>query len=144
MPGDPRFFAILDEIRDIHIKKSFDYGTGDDFLANVRASEGWGIPAWVGTMIRANDKIIRLQSLLSKGKLENESARDSLIDLASYAIIALILMEEEESEKEESGETIFYRVTELEHQEPTSYEGWDGATAIYMNGELIPMDEVNE
>lgn len=47
-------------------------------------------------MIRANDKIIRLQSLLVKGKLENESARDSLIDLASYAIIALILMEEQE------------------------------------------------
>jgi len=52
-------------------------------------------------MIRANDKIIRLQSLLVKGKLENESARDSLIDLASYAIIALILMEEEERKNDE-------------------------------------------
>ena len=100
MAGDPRFFSILDEIRDVHIKKSADYGTNEDFLANVRASEDWGIPAWVGTMIRANDKIIRLQSLLVKGKLENESARDSLIDLASYAIIALILMEEEENNQQ--------------------------------------------
>jgi len=96
MTGDPRFLAILDELKATHQKKSADYGTNSDFLANVRASENWGIPAWVGTMIRANDKIIRLQSLLVKGKLENESARDSLIDLASYAIIALILMEEQE------------------------------------------------
>jgi hypothetical protein len=101
MKGDPRFFAILDELKKIHERKSADYGTGGDFLANVRASKNWGVPAWVGTMIRANDKIIRLQSLLAKGSLENESARDSLIDLASYAIIALILMEEEEEEKRE-------------------------------------------
>lgn len=101
MSGDPRFFAIIDEIKETHIRKSADYGTNEDFLANVRASEAWGIPAWVGTMIRAGDKIIRLQSLLVKGKLENESARDSLIDLASYAIIALILMEEEERKNDE-------------------------------------------
>jgi len=101
MSGDPRFFKIIDEIKETHIRKSADYGTDEDFLANVRASEDWGIPAWVGTMIRANDKIIRLQSLLVKGKLENESARDSLIDLASYAIIALILMEEEERKNDE-------------------------------------------
>ena len=94
--GDPRFLAILDEMRDVHIRKSADYGDQTDPLANVRASADWGISPWVGTMIRATDKIIRLQSLLNNGKLENESARDSLIDLASYAIIALVLMEEEQ------------------------------------------------
>jgi hypothetical protein len=99
MKGDPRFFEILDEMKAVHERKSADYGTGEDVLANVRASEAWGVPAWVGTMIRANDKVIRLQSLLTNGQLENESARDSLIDLASYAIIALILMEEEEERK---------------------------------------------
>jgi hypothetical protein len=96
MKGDPRFFKILDELREIHEKKSADYGTKTDFLANVRASAQWGVSPWVGTMIRAGDKIIRLQSLLTNGQLANESARDSLMDLASYAIIALILMEEEE------------------------------------------------
>ena len=93
--GDPRFHSILAELRATHEKKSADYGTGEDFLANVRASAGWGISPWIGTMIRANDKIIRLQSLIENGKLENESARDSLIDLASYAIIACILLDEE-------------------------------------------------
>jgi hypothetical protein len=98
--GDPRFFDVLDELKAIHTIKSSDYGAGEDFLANVRASVDWGVPPWVGTMIRANDKIIRLQSLLAKGSLENESARDSLIDLASYSIIALILMEEEQGGKQ--------------------------------------------
>jgi len=93
--GDPRFHKILAELKATHERKSADYGTGDDFLANVRASAGWGISPWIGTMIRANDKIIRLQSLIENGKLENESARDSLIDLASYAIIACILLDEE-------------------------------------------------
>jgi len=95
--GDPRFFAILEELKAIHTRKSADYGNGGDFLANVRSSAGWGISPWVGTMVRATDKIIRLQSLIEKGKLENESARDSLIDLASYAVIAIILMDEETS-----------------------------------------------
>lgn len=96
--GDPRFLDILDEIKALHEKKSFDYGTDRDALANMRASTAWGVPAWVGTMIRANDKIIRLQSLINNGELANESARDSLIDLASYAIIALVLMEEDEED----------------------------------------------
>ena len=41
MTGDPRFLAILDELKATHQKKSADYGTNSDFLANVRASENW-------------------------------------------------------------------------------------------------------
>ena len=92
--GDPRFTSVLAELKEIHNKKSADYGTDADFLANVRASTDWGVPAWVGAMIRATDKVIRLQSMAIKGHLVNESARDACLDLASYAIIALILMEE--------------------------------------------------
>lgn len=94
MTGDPRFTEILSELEEIHKKKSADYGTNDDLLANVKASTDWGVPAWVGAMIRATDKVIRLQSMATKGHLVNESARDACLDLASYAIIALILMEE--------------------------------------------------
>jgi len=110
--GDPRFLAILDEMKEIHVRKSADYGDQTDPLANVRASADWGISPWVGTMIRATDKIIRLQSLLTNGKLENESARDSLIDLASYAIIALILMEEEKEKVNEQISQVHNKLTE--------------------------------
>ncbi len=93
--GDPRFHAILDEMRALHDRKAADYGLGEDPLANVRASKEFGVPAWVGCMIRANDKVIRIKSMATKGTLKNESVEDSLIDLAAYAILGLILYREE-------------------------------------------------
>jgi hypothetical protein len=45
-------------------------------------------------MVRANDKVKRLQKLAKEGGLANESARDSFMDLAVYALLALILFEE--------------------------------------------------
>ena len=46
--------------------KQDDYGRGNDPFANVRASSDWGIPAWVGSMVRLNDKVKRLQSFAIK------------------------------------------------------------------------------
>jgi len=94
-PNSARFHEILKELGDLHDKKQQDYGRGDDPFANVRASKEWGVPGWVGAMIRGTDKIRRLQSLLANGKLANESAEDSLRDLAVYAVIALVLFEQE-------------------------------------------------
>ena len=96
-PNSARFHEILKELADLHDKKQADYGRGDDPFANVRASLEWGVPGWVGVLIRGNDKIRRLQALLINGKLENESAEDSLRDLAVYAIIALVLFEQEKN-----------------------------------------------
>ena len=93
--GDPRFMAILEEMKAIHIKKAQDYGSDEDPLANLRASVNWGSPAWVGALMRLNDKIVRLQAFAKKGVLANESARDSMIDIAAYAILATILYDEE-------------------------------------------------
>lgn len=92
--GDPRFLKALDDMRELHVKKAADYGDDDDLLANLRASEPFGIPAWVGAMVRLNDKVKRLQSFVRKGKLANESAIDSMNDIACYAILARILYEE--------------------------------------------------
>lgn len=94
-PNSARFHEILGELAELHDRKQADYGRGDDPFANVRASHEWGVPGWVGAMIRGNDKIRRLQSLIANGKLENESAEDSLRDLAVYSIIALVLFEQE-------------------------------------------------
>ncbi len=93
-PNSARFHELLAEIGELHDRKQADYGRGDDPFANVRASEEWNVPPWVGAMIRLNDKVRRLQSLLINGKLENESAEDSLNDIAVYALIARVLMEE--------------------------------------------------
>lgn len=93
-PNSERFHQLLSELGELHDRKQSDYGRGDDPFANVRTSEDWGVPAWVGAMVRASDKVRRLQSLVANGKLENESAEDSLRDIAVYAIIALVLMEQ--------------------------------------------------
>lgn len=94
-PNSERFHSILKELGDLHDLKQLDYGKDSDPFSNVRSSENWGMSPWVGAMVRATDKVHRLQSLVKKGKLNNESAEDSLRDLAVYAVIALVLFEEE-------------------------------------------------
>ncbi len=96
--GHPEYLKILDEMRALHVKKAADYGSGRDPLANCRASTEFGIPAWLGTMVRAMDKVTRIKSYVRNGgKLENESLEDSLKDLAAYSLIALVLFREEQS-----------------------------------------------
>jgi len=95
--GDPRFHALLKSIGDLHDQKQSDYGTDTDAFANVRASREFGVPPWIGALVRLNDKIVRLKSFAKKGKLANESAKDSMMDIAVYALIALILYEEEKN-----------------------------------------------
>lgn len=97
--GDDRYKIILDMLWEMHCKKGKDYGSDDDFLANLRASEQLGIPAWVGALVRANDKMIRLSNAAKGQELANESVEDSLMDLASYAILSLILFQEGHNEK---------------------------------------------
>ena len=92
--GSARFHEILKELGDLHDKKQADYGRDNDSFANVRSSEEWGVPAWVGAMVRATDKVRRLQRFAQRGSLMNEGADDSLRDIAVYAIIALVLLEE--------------------------------------------------
>jgi hypothetical protein len=94
-PLSQRFHDILREMGDLHDKKQLDYGRENDPFANVSGSKEWGIRPWVGAMLRANDKIKRLQKYAQAGTLANEGARDSFLDLAVYAIIGLVLWEME-------------------------------------------------
>lgn len=92
--GHPEYLKLLDEMRDLHQRKAADYGNKADPFANVRAGAEFGVPAWVGVMIRANDKMHRIKSFITNGSLKNESVEDSLKDLAAYALIALVLLRE--------------------------------------------------
>lgn len=96
--GHPEYLKLLDEMKELHCRKAADYGRGKDPFANVRAGADFGVPAWVGVMIRANDKMHRIKSFLANGSLKNESVEDSLKDLAAYALIALVLYREENPE----------------------------------------------
>lgn len=89
-----RFDSVLIELKKMHDKKQADYGKTDDPFSNVRASEDFGIPGWVGALVRSNDKNRRLQKAAQGSSLLNEGIEDSLIDMAVYQIIALILFRE--------------------------------------------------
>tara|TARA_R110002020_G_scaffold2471_1_gene11561 strand:- start:457 stop:876 length:420 start_codon:yes stop_codon:yes gene_type:complete len=95
-----RFEELLEDMKKIHDKKRHDYANEDDIFANFRHSELAGIPSWKGTAIRLGDKFSRLMEFAKKGTLEvkDESIKDTLLDLANYALITHILYEEVQEE----------------------------------------------
>jgi hypothetical protein len=97
-PVSRAFFDLCDSLKEMHRRKSRDYGcpSGEDPLANIRNGAKFvGIPAWKGAMVRLSDKVTRLAAYNATGRLENESLEDNLADLASYSLLALLLHREE-------------------------------------------------
>ena len=97
-PTSQAFFDLCDAMKEMHRRKSRDYGcpSGEDPLANIRNGARFvGIPSWKGAMVRLSDKVTRLASYNATGRLENESLEDNLFDLAAYSLLALLLHREE-------------------------------------------------
>ena len=94
-----RFYEILDQIKELHDKKRHDYGANEDIFANFRLSELSGIPAWQGSVVRMGDKYARMSNFIKKGefKFKEENIKDTLMDMAIYSLITMILFEEQES-----------------------------------------------
>jgi|TARA_R110000803_G_scaffold183538_1_gene245873 hypothetical protein len=98
-----RFYEILDVIKELHDKKRHDYGANEDIFANFRLSELSGVPAWQGSVIRMGDKYARISNFIKKGefKFKEEGIKDTLMDMAIYSLITMILFEEEEEKDKE-------------------------------------------
>ena len=95
-PTSMKFKALLDEVWQMHVSKSKDYGSEIDPLANIRhGAEFVDIDPWRGCMVRIADKVQRLRTYCRTGKLVHEGVRDTLLDLANYSLLALLLYEEE-------------------------------------------------
>jgi len=105
MPASERFKEVLDEMWDLHIKKNAGYaGCSDDPFANFRYAELFDVSAFKGCLIRLSDKYIRIANLVRNPANEQvgESIKDTLKDLANYAVIALCLYEQTEAEMEKN------------------------------------------
>jgi hypothetical protein len=101
-PTSQAFFDLCDQIKEMHASKSRDYGcpSGTDPLANIRNGAKFvGIPAWRAAMVRLSDKVTRLATFNATGRLEFEGVEDTLLDLASYALLSLVLYREEHDAK---------------------------------------------
>ena len=96
--GHPRFYKLLEEMGDLHSRKNANYTAGQDHFANIRESEKFNIPAWKGTLVRMGDKWNRIISL-AKGSpdMVGENIRDTLMDMAVYSLICIILLEEKDN-----------------------------------------------
>ncbi len=96
MSGHPKFKEILDELNTLHVQKNSDYNPTEDPLANFKMCAAFGIEPWKGILVRITDKIARLQSFARKGKyqVQDEKVEDTLKDLATYAILCLIVYQE--------------------------------------------------
>ena len=77
---------VHQEALELFKKKNADYG---DSFANFGP---------VGVIVRMGDKINRLSSVTKNGVhfVDNESIRDTLIDLHNYAAMAVMLIDEED------------------------------------------------
>jgi len=95
-PGSREFVAVLEELKALHLQKTLDYGVDDDALSNIRSSADIvNMPAWAGCVIRMSDKMHRLKAFFRRGKTEFDGVEDTLLDLACYAAIALVLYREQ-------------------------------------------------
>lgn len=96
-PGSREFLAVLDELRNLHLAKTLDYGVDEDALSNIRQSaDVLNIDAWAGCILRISDKMHRLRAYFRRGKCEFDGIEDTLKDIACYAAIALVLYREAE------------------------------------------------
>lgn len=77
-------FDTLFELQEILVSKQADYGPD----AITRAPGG----ALNGVLVRIHDKYARLVNLAS-GQPNHEAIRDTYLDLANYAVIALMVID---------------------------------------------------
>lgn len=79
---------------EISRKKNADYANDADPFQNFRACEVYGISPEKAIIVRMSDKLIRASNLLERpAKVKDESICDTLSDLANYAMILRVFIE---------------------------------------------------
>lgn len=99
--GHPRFYEIIEQMKELHSRKNHDYAGTSDPLKNLRACERLRLKPFMGVMVRLQDKWSRLEEFVKSGKLmvKGESVIDTLMDNAVYSVLAIILYEEQQKEE---------------------------------------------
>lgn len=88
-----KHLMICGEINALYVRKNHDYG---DSFHKTFEEEGMAM-----ARIRLDDKLNRFKTLTRSAKQEvnDESVRDTLIDLANYAIMTILEMEGAENDE---------------------------------------------
>lgn len=119
---------ICDEIHELYEKKNADYG---DAFRKVRDKMPNAI------LVRLNDKLNRLESLMNKPeeerKVKDESIDDTLIDIANYSIMELVERraerddedEEDDEDDEYESDTIGEAVDAIRFNLTSVFKDWE-------------------
>lgn len=95
--GHPRFHELVAKMKEIHDSKNADYGDGKQ-LGNFMEAQEFGVEAWRGALVRLSDKYSRIKSLSKRvnqeGEVKDEAFTDTLLDLANYSLLTIVLYEE--------------------------------------------------
>ena len=128
------FQKITEKMHQIYLKKNKDYGSSFD-----RQYDKYGMTS---VLIRLSDKLNRLEQITRAGTIEvkDESIDDTLLDLANYAILALI---KRQKGKADSGDAAFVELSEpykdngadpdYKIEEPDTDDGWK---KLFLDGEV--------
>lgn len=81
-----QFMSITQDMAKIYAAKNHDYGNSFD-----KSLGRFGI---VASIVRMEDKMNRIESLTNKeAKVNDESVKDTLLDLANYAIMTVMWLD---------------------------------------------------
>lgn len=87
--------AILDTLHDIYVRKNADYG--DSFAKSVQE---FGLTA---ALVRMSDKLERAKRLAkAETQVKDESLRDTLLDLANYAVMTIMAFDSQHTQQQMS------------------------------------------
>jgi hypothetical protein len=95
--GHPRYYALLEEMAEMHERKARDYSGDEAALSNFYAARKLGMTPLQGVLVRMSDKWSRIQSLVLQGgtgMVRGETLADTHMDMAAYNLIAIVLEEE--------------------------------------------------
>ncbi|MCY3026201.1 MULTISPECIES: nucleotide modification associated domain-containing protein [Aerococcus] len=82
-----QFRSITDEMANLYDRKNSDYGNSFD-----RSIDQFGL---VASAVRLGDKYNRFSQLINANQqVKDESIRDTLIDLANYAVMTILWLDE--------------------------------------------------
>jgi hypothetical protein len=85
---------------EISRRKNADYAGDGDAFKNFRGSEMIGVDPAQAILVRMTDKITRCSNLLRRpAQVKDESIADTLRDLSNYALILLLLIEQQRAER---------------------------------------------
>lgn len=91
------FNKITQQMAKTYAAKNHDYGN-----AFSKSFDEFGM---VASVVRMNDKIERIKSLIKKdpseAQVKSESIQDTLLDLANYAVMTLVELNTRQTESED-------------------------------------------